>query len=91
MTDKDTLLAQAVLGRDAEEFLKSELGIYLLGAAKQEAEDATVRLKTADASDAKLIQRLQSEIWRAESFETWLRELVVSGRSAESALEEHEE
>jgi len=36
------------------------------------------------------ILTLQNQVWRAESFVTWLRELVVSGRQAEAALEESE-
>ena len=36
----DTLFAEAVLGKDAEEFIASDLGRYLIGQADMEIEEA---------------------------------------------------
>ena len=40
MTDEQTLIAEAVLGRDAQEFLASEIGRYLLGRAQMDEREA---------------------------------------------------
>lgn len=85
-----TLLAEAVLGKDAEEFLRSDLGRYLVGRARMEGRDAMEKLKNTSPWRRRRIQQLQNEIHRAESFEAWLIELVSSGKAAEAALEDQE-
>ena len=80
-------VAEAILGKDAEEFLASELGRYLMGRAKQETEAATAQLKTCNPRDPDTISRLQGVIERYETFDVWLKELIVSGRVAKDNLE----
>lgn len=80
-------LAEAVLGRDAEEFVKSELGQTLIGMARQEAAEATEKLASVLPWRARRIRELQNEIWRARMFETWLAELIERGRQAKFQLE----
>ncbi len=81
------LWAEAVLGKDAEEFFNSELGKYLTGCAEQEEKEALDALANADASEYKQIVMLQNRVWRARAFMGWLQELVVAGKQAASALE----
>lgn len=81
-------MAEAILGRDAEDFVRSELGQYVLGRAKREKEEAQTLLNKTHAWRRKRIQQLQNEIWRAESFEAWLFELIMDGRNAEKVLDE---
>ena len=81
------LWAEAVLGKDAEEFFASELGKYLAGCAAQEEQEAFEALANADASEYKQIVMLQNRVWRARAFMGWLQELVVAGKQAASALE----
>jgi hypothetical protein len=83
----DLLVAEVVLGRDAQDFLGSELGRYLLGRAQQEADEAMDQLKRINPWRRIKILQLQSKIQRNESIRSWLREIISSGRSAESALE----
>ncbi len=87
--DKNTLFAEAVLGRDADEFLSTELGRYLLGRIDIEIETAVNQLKSVHPWRRKRIQALQNEIWRAESVKNWLEELIIEGRNAEQTLEDH--
>ena len=81
-------MAQAILGRDAEDFIKSELGRYLIGCADQEKKDALVQLARVSPWRRNRIRDLQARVWRAESFLSWLAELIKVGRQAESVLTE---
>lgn len=82
------LVAEAILGKDAEEFLNTELGRYLIGRAEQEASEATQQLKDVWSWRSKKIQELQNKIWRAESVQSWLADLIISGRQAMETLDE---
>lgn len=94
MTDKAEavaeLIATAAIGRDADEWIKSDLGQVVLGIARQEAEAATEKLKRTSAWRRRRITQLQAEIWRAESFERWLTELMAEGEQALHRLEYEE-
>ena len=85
--DREMLFAEAIIGKDAEEFITSDIGQYMLGAAEQEAQDAYAALKTVFPWRRRKIQELQNRIWRAESFKVWLAELVTSGKQAMDALD----
>lgn len=87
----EVLWAEAVLGKDAEDFLKSELGRYLLGRAEQEERDAIDKLATVSSWRRNRIRELQAHIWRARSVRGWLLELIQSGKQAEMQLEESQE
>ena len=100
MTDPNkVLLAQGAIGADAEDFLRSELGRTLLGLARAEAVASLSKLRTVASWRRRKIAQLQSEVWRAESFEGWLRSLIVTGqqslreydRRTEVILEDHED
>jgi len=88
--ETDMLLAEAMLGRDAEEFLATDIGRYLVGRAQIEADEAMAKLKRTASWRRRRITELQAEIWRAESLRSWLGELVASGKAAEAALEQAE-
>ena len=88
MTDEQTLIAEAVLGRDAQEFLASEIGRYLLGRAQMDESEAMEALVSVKWWRRRRIIELQSRIYRARSVRSWLAEIISDGRSAESSLEE---
>lgn len=83
----DLLLAEAVLGRDAEEFLSSELGRYILGRCEQDIADAQDKLARVSPWRRNRIRELQNEVWRARSVKGWLVELIHAGKAAEDVLE----
>jgi len=85
------LVAQAMLGKDAEEFLNTDLGRYLVGCAEQEIADATEKLVRVSPWRRRRIVDLQSQIWRAQSFQTWLAEIITTGRQAIETLEQKDE
>ena len=86
-----TMFSEAAMGRDAQEFLKTDIGRYLIGCAKQEADDAMHDLKTVHPWRRRRITELQNKIWRAESFRGWLADLILQGKAAEHTLDEREE
>ena len=85
-----TLVAEVDLGNQAHEFVRSELGRHFVGSALQEIAEARELLGVVAPWRRRRIQELQNRVWRATFLLSWLRELLMSGRSAASALEEAE-
>ena len=85
-----TLVAEVDLGVQAREFAESDLGRHFIGCALQEIAEAEKALSTVAPWRRRRIQDLQNRIWRATFLLSWLRELIVSAKSAESALGEVE-
>ena len=84
----DELFAEAMIGKDAEEFIRSDIGRYIIGCAEQEAQDALDQLKRVYPWRRRKITELQNKIWRAESIQSWLAELVIKGQQAIQQLDE---
>lgn len=89
MSDLSTqaLIAEAVLGRDAEVFLSSDLGRYMLARVEEEEQEALDALANVAAWRRRRISDLQAKLWRARSFKNWLTELIVAGKQALEQLE----
>lgn len=86
----DQLFAEAILGRDAEEFVQSDIGQYVIGCAEQEAQEAMEQLKKVYPWRKRKITELQNKIWRAESLQQWLSELIIQGTQATSQLDQED-
>ena len=86
-----TYFAEAAIGRDAVEFMESDLGRYMVGCAQHEYADAMAKLKTVAWWRRRRIIDLQNQAWRAEHFMVWMRDLVIKGKAAELALQDGEE
>lgn len=85
------LLEAAVLGKQVEAFIQSDVGQYLLIRAASELDETNKSLLTCDPFDGNLVANLQAKAYRAASFRTWLEEAVLSGLNAHSLLEERED
>lgn len=85
-----TLLAEVDLGGQAAEFLRSDLGRHLIGCLKQEVALGQDALSSTSPWRFLKVQELQNRIWRAKFMLVWLRELLIGGKSAQSALNETE-
>jgi hypothetical protein len=90
-------LKAVALGLDAEAFIQSGLGKAFLDAMQESAISAMNELKAIKPSDfphleafAQRVQDLQNEIYRAESMEQWLVEVVETGRNMEENLRQQE-
>lgn len=86
-----TLYAEAALGRDAVEFMRSELGRTMVGFARQDYADAMVALVKTPWWRPRAIRRHQDKARHAEAFASYLRELVLRGQKAEQVLDSGEE
>lgn len=84
----ETLWAEAVLGRDAMDFLATELGRYIVGRAEEEEKLAIDELATVSTWRRNRIRQLQNSIWRARSMRQWLGELIQAGKTAEKLLDD---
>lgn len=84
MTDPRTeeLVAESLLGEDAEKFVKSELGEVIIGMAKQEIEALHLELESVYPADFPKIDEIQKKIKNHRQFEAFLQELITKGRSA---------
>lgn len=82
----DLLFAEAAIGRDAEDFLKTDIGRYIIGRCEQEIDEAQELLSKVSPWRRRRIQELQNKIYRAKSLKGWLVELVDSGKAAEAVL-----
>lgn len=85
--DNRLLVAEGMLGQDAADFAKSDLGRYLIGRANIEIMEATDALKRTLPWRKRRIQQLQNDVWRAEHFKQWLLQAINSGRTALSELD----
>lgn len=84
--ERDVLVAEAVLGRDAAEFLRGELWKYIDGRIEMEVTEAQDALALVSPWRRNRIRQLQNAIWRAREMRGWLNELVTSGDAAEALL-----
>jgi len=82
-----TLLAEVHLGEDAAQFIKSDLGRYMVGRANQEIADAVEELKHCFWWRGNRIKYLQNQIKVAEMAKLWLIECLNAGRMALQTLE----
>ena len=81
------LYAEAVLGKDAEQFFKTELGQYVLGRSMQDSEEVTAELKVTPPEDTNKVRELQNLIQVCEKTLVWLNEAIIEGRQALEQLE----
>lgn len=89
-TSTQTMYAEAMIGKDAEEFLTGDLGRYMIARADEEEREALEELATVSAWRRRKIQQLQAKLWRARSFKGWIAEIIVTGRQALQQLEQAE-
>ena len=87
----EALWAEARLGKDAEEFLSSQVGRYMLGRAEQEEKEALEALATVAFWRWRRVIQLQAQVWRAKQFQQYLGEMVLSGRQALDTLDSTKE
>lgn len=83
-----TLVAEVDLGGQAREFLASDLGRHLVGCLQQEVNFAQSDLNKTASWRRRKIQDLQNRVWRAQFMLAWLRDLILSGKTADGALRE---
>jgi hypothetical protein len=78
----ETLLAEAQIGQEAEDWINSQIGQYVVGCANQEINDCMEQLKWVDPDDSKLIRDLQLRIASRELAVRWIMEIIDRGNDA---------
>lgn len=78
----DALIAAAEIGEEARLFLESDLGKYIIGVSRQEAQLALEKLAEIDPSQVEEVRKTQNEVRIAKMFEQWLVEALHDGEQA---------
>jgi len=86
MAELDELTKQVEFGIEAEAFLNTSIGRYLVKRAEDEIADAVEALKTVDCEDTNAVRELQNRIWKAESVQFWIAEIINDGFAAEEMI-----
>ena len=86
MTDEQQLEDVVQFGERVQQFLRSDIGQYLLDRSKAEIDDALQRLKDVEPQNSNEIRQLQSIVKRNESVEQWLGEALQAGWDAKNIL-----
>jgi len=89
--EEDELLQIAKLGIEAEAFVRSPLGKYLMLKANAEISAAMDDLVSADPADVKLNTEIRVHIHTAKMFIIWVNEAANIGRQAHNQLRSLEE
>jgi len=89
--DSEILLDVAVLGEQVDQFLKSDVGVYLMQHATAQEEAGMEELRRVKCNDAEAVWQAQNKVWLAEKFRVWLEEAVQAGLKARMILEDREE
>ena len=86
MRENEQLLRIQALGEEAERFITSPLGKFMIERAEGEVEEAVEALKVIDPSESGEIRILQNKIKTGEDFQYWLAEAVQDGTNAVEAI-----
>lgn len=89
MSDLDAeLMSARHTGLEAEKFLNTRLGQYMVNRAKEEIETARAGLEEVSPQNKDKIQELQNDIRLARKFTNWLGHAIQEGHMAEQQLQE---
>jgi len=92
MNELDETVSIVKLGIEAERFLNSDLGKYLVERAEHEREAAVKEFKQCDVTDPKAVRKIQDAILFPDKFVAWLTEAIQVGyvKHEELRRAEHE-
>ena len=82
----DPKVEMAVFGRQVADWLRTDIGNYLLSEARREEAEAVEDLINKKGSD----EDCRARIWRARSFQEWLGNAIARGLQALAVLEEEQ-
>ena len=92
MTNQDETVAIIKLGIEAERFLNSDLGRYLIDRAEQDREKAIKDFKSCDLTDQSTVMRIRDAVLIPDKVVAWLTEVIQVGyvKHEELRQSEHE-
>ena len=83
----DPTVRSAVFGQQVQDFLRSEVGDFLLKRAESRLAVLVQGLKTIDATKILEVTNIQAEIRHLEGFEHWLADAVQEGLTAQAIID----
>ena len=86
MTTEPELIKQVALGLDAEAFLNTSLGKYLVTRAEEMIAGARDALETVAPEDTEKIRALQNQCTVGREVQYWLAEVITAGQAAEREI-----
>jgi len=87
----EALYRSAMLGKQIESFLASDVGKYLHTRAQRVYNAAVEDFKRVKPADVDKIVEIQANMWKAEAFMGWLEQGVQEGLTALNILQELED
>lgn len=78
----DATKAEVMLGKEAEDFVHSQLCKAILGMAKQDADKVMHDFDRVDVTDQAKVIELKIELRAVKRFEQYLSELIIKGKEA---------
>lgn len=84
----DPVVAQAVLGQKARDWLTSDLGKYVITRADSDIDRARQALVECPWWNSRRIRRLQNEAKVAQLFKVWMADAIIEGRNALQIIED---
>lgn len=87
----DPLVRKAQLGIEAQTFMESTIGRYIISRSEKEIDQCYMQLSSADPFAPAKIAHLQGRISAARAAVQWLAEAVNEGYAAEQGLRIQEE
>jgi hypothetical protein len=87
----EALVEQAVLGKQVDNFMDSDIGKYLDNLMETEYLEAVDTLTSVICTDTEAVRTAQNRIWRAKTLRNWLETAIISGLKAQVVLEDRED
>lgn len=84
--ERQALLRSVKLQFDAEDFVRSDLGRYLVAASDAAREEALDALVTCDPTQAETIRKLQVDYRVASTWLDWIAQAIMEGQAAQQQL-----
>jgi len=80
----------ARFGVEAEKFINSPIGQYVIERAEMDREKAIEEFKKIDVADVAAVRRIQNDIDTPDRIVKWLTDAIQSGYAAHDALRQQE-
>lgn len=94
LNPEDPIVRVAVFGKQAEDFVSSDIGRFITRRADEEVTDCLQQLKSISPAmpwGRRKIARLQNQIATAERVIHWLAEAIHEGHQAMNVIEDKHE
>ena len=89
--ETEILFDTAVLGKQWDDFMRSDIGRYLDDCLAKEHRTGLDELVNANPADAEAVRAAQNKVWRAVQLRSWIQSSIVAGLKATAVLESRDD